>query len=362
MGAGAAVVRAAAFTVGCLATPLVLVLFALLLVVCGLLAAPLAAWRAATASGGPGATFRLEKKPRTGPYDLPYLRRAIRTVPALFIGPSALLVMICDPQVAMAVNAHSTYATAPVRRLFETIKLVYSLTVADPELQERAVTYISSKHDDIKGPGYSAQSKISQTWVWACLVKSIEEQFIICQPETKRVKQDHVDAFLTELYADWRQWGLNFGIPDRLLPQTRADFAVYYDETFTQFMPPSEASRELAAGLFSLSHLWFFLGLRPITWYFETLAIAFTPPKLQEHEPFNRPAGAGFVRWSFIFIWRNLPGFVRRVIFFIGAAAMDRAPFPTSHKVKKKSAENEPGATGSDSGNKLPVDIEAPAA
>ncbi len=284
--------------------------------VAALLCAPfLAVWRSLARGfrrGEPCDSVRVNLvRSKAGSGGYPYLVRAINHLPIALLGPSSLLLMVLEPQVAMAVNVHSTYFDDPVRRLLETLKLVLSMTVEDELTQKRAIKYIHRKHAAIHGEGYSAESQVSQLFVWSCLVLNVEKIYRVANPETHK---DALDPLLDEIYHDWKNWAMNFGIQQNLIPATRTQLAHFHDQHLLQHgQPACLASRSLLRGLFGIPYRWFLLPLLPINAYFALVSIGFLPCRACNGCP---ELAHSLLSWlsfnSFKFVWWNTPFPVRR--------------------------------------------------
>ena len=328
-------VEGLAFVGACCAAPLVLVFTVLLFALAALQAAPLALWRSVIKRCSSKPSSLRVGRGRDGPYDLPYLRATLDELPALALGLSALFTMISDERVALAVNAHSTYAQAPIRRLMETLSLVYSLTMNNEAKSKAAAKYIAAKHAHIQGPGYSAESQSAQLWVWATLVDALEEGVKSLHPESALVANADVEKFLDELYKDWTMFGVNFGLEEDRLPSDRTAFVEYFKEAQASLVPVNKHSVALAEGLLAIPQKFYLLPLYPFSWYFKTLAIARMSPEYRQYYPPYKEKSLAFsaTRRSFEFLWWNQAHpFRHGVLWALMRLGYRVAPDPTRYK------------------------------
>jgi uncharacterized protein (DUF2236 family) len=280
-------------------------------------AVPLALWRAVEArrlrGRAPRSLAVIFKRGCGDALDLPYLRCAIRHVPAALLGPSALLLMVCDPQVARAVNGHSTYLENPLRRLLETLVLVYALSAGDARAHAHARAHVHGKHAAIRGPGYSAESQPAQVWVWANLVASLEWQYRVACPEAALCDAGALEAFLDELYRDWRQWAINFGVLAVGVPADRAAFRLYYDGRCEALRRGglSSDSRDALAGLSDIPSLWYLGPLWPLAALLRNAMLACLAPPWREHLAVGRNWSGRCALKVLLFSWGNEPYLLR---------------------------------------------------
>ena len=164
-------------------------------------------------------------------------------------GPAAILLQIAHPLVAEGVAVHSRYADGPARRLLGTLQAALTVTFGDTEQARTAARHVGRAHAPVRGttrtavPGtpagtpYRANDPDLALWVHATLVwtaRSVVERY----------------AGLTLGPADReRHWQGSkpfarlFAVPDRVLPETVADFDAYVRETVRGLVVTDDARR-----------------------------------------------------------------------------------------------------------------------
>ncbi len=60
-------------------------------------------------------------------------------------------------------------------------------------------------------------------FVWACLVENVDLAFEVLLPASPL----RLPSFRDALYDDWKVWGLQFGLPHRIIPADRPAFEKY---------------------------------------------------------------------------------------------------------------------------------------
>jgi uncharacterized protein (DUF2236 family) len=190
---------------------------------------------------------------------------------------------------------------------------VYALSFGDARAHSRARAHVHGKHAKIRGPGYSAESKPAQVWVWANLVASLEWQYRVACPEAALCDAGALETFLDELYGDWRQWALNFGIPAGELPATRAAFQLYYSASCEALRRDalSDDSRAALAGLSGIPSLWYLVPLWPLAALLRNAMLACLAPPWCEHLGIGRNWSGRSALRLLLFCWNNEPFVLR---------------------------------------------------
>ena len=131
-------------------------------------------------------------------------------------GGRALLMQAAHPLVAAAVVRHSGYREEPWRRLARTMTALYTIVFGTREDADGAGAAVQAVHADIPG----AQNAGAQFWVHSTLVDTGLVMYERC---VRRLAQREREEF----YEQMTVVAQVFGVPERVLPPTLADFRVY---------------------------------------------------------------------------------------------------------------------------------------
>ena len=174
----------------------------------------------------------------------------------------ALVLEVAHPKVAAGVSQHSTFQRRPWSRAAVTADAALRLVFGDDATARAAVAQIYRVHDGINGPvgvpvadagtdardTYSAHDAALLAWVWATLVDTAETAYTRW---VRPLSPAEADAF----YGEMRAFGRFFGIAGHLLPEDRAAFAAYMEDTLAEESFASGAlSRSLARDVLWFSH------------------------------------------------------------------------------------------------------------
>jgi uncharacterized protein (DUF2236 family) len=159
--------------------------------------------------------------------------RRIANEPVLMLGGGrALLMQAAHPLVAAAIVDHSRYRREPVVRLARTMQALYTIvfgTRAQADAAGRATRRAHARvrgrlREEVgpfaRGTPYAAGDPELQLWVHATLVDTGIAMYDAC---VRRLGWEEKAAFHDEM----RVVGCVFGVPDRVLPGTYAEFEDY---------------------------------------------------------------------------------------------------------------------------------------
>jgi uncharacterized protein (DUF2236 family) len=156
-------------------------------------------------------------------------------------GPRALLLQLAHPAVAAGVADHSDFQTDPWRRLAGTLRSFLTIVYGTTGAARAEIRRLNALHRGISGPGYAARDPELALWVHATLIDST---IAVADAWLAPLSAERRAAF----YAETRQVGRAFGVPDTMLP---ADLEAF-DEYVAAMLGPggpvrvSAVARELA--------------------------------------------------------------------------------------------------------------------
>ena len=123
------------------------------------------------------------------------------------------------------------------------------MVFGSPAEARRGVRRVARVHDRVRGAlrdpevvpagPYTAHDRRVQVWVLATLVDSTEILF-------ERYVRPFHPGEADRLWSEWRRFGRQFGIPDGLLPRTRADLRSYVARTVEEELLVTPTARALA--------------------------------------------------------------------------------------------------------------------
>jgi uncharacterized protein (DUF2236 family) len=153
-------------------------------------------------------------------------------------GGRALLMQLAHPAVAAGVAEHSDFGADPLRRLQRTLQATYTV-VFGTEAQACAVGQtVQRVHEQVRGPGYSANDPELLLWVHATLVDTalrVHARFL--------GSLGAADA--QQYYEESKRIGVVFGVPHSAQPATLADFR-HYVRAMVAGLEVSDQAREVA--------------------------------------------------------------------------------------------------------------------
>jgi uncharacterized protein (DUF2236 family) len=207
-----------------------------------------------------------------------------REAATLLGGGAAILMQIAHPLVAAGVADHSNFRQRPMDRLRRTLELTLAIVFSDAADALAAVRQIERVHKRVRGTlpervgpfaagtKYAANQPELLFWVHATLVDTalrVHERFVgkLGSAEKRRY------------YEESKMTARLFGIPERLIPDTWADFGTYMHEMLNgPDLAVGSAAREVAA---SILHPPFPPGVRHAFQTSNFFTAAFLPPTLR---------------------------------------------------------------------------------
>jgi uncharacterized protein (DUF2236 family) len=139
-------------------------------------------------------------------------------------GGRALLMQVAHPLVAAGVHAHSDYERNPWGRLARTMIALYSIVHGSREEADRVAEQVRLVHGHVRGSHrgrrYSAFDPDLMMWVHATLV---DTGLVMYETFVRPLPRDVQEAF----YADMKLVARVFGVPERAVPPTLAEFVEY---------------------------------------------------------------------------------------------------------------------------------------
>jgi uncharacterized protein (DUF2236 family) len=159
--------------------------------------------------------------------------RRVANEPVLMLGGGrALLMQAAHPLVAAGIVGYSGYREEPLVRLARTMRALYTIVFgtktqanAAGETARRAHVYVRGRLREDVGPfaagtPYAAGDPELQLWVHATLVDTGIAMYDAC---VRRLDDEEKEAFHREMRVVARV----FGVPERVLPGTYAEFEDY---------------------------------------------------------------------------------------------------------------------------------------
>jgi uncharacterized protein (DUF2236 family) len=176
--------------------------------------------------------------------------------PALILGaPRALLMQVAHPKIAAAVADHSDFRRRLWLRPWKTLDAMVLLVFGSEHQQRRALAAVHGTHDRVRGrlrdaggrwpagTAYTAHDPSAQAWVLLTLADTAE---VVFDGLVRRFHPGEREA----LWADWRAFGVAFGIPARLLPERYGDYRARLRETLaSDVLAVTDTTRALAEGI-----------------------------------------------------------------------------------------------------------------
>jgi uncharacterized protein (DUF2236 family) len=185
--------------------------------------------------------------------------RVNRELASGLAGPRAVLMQIAHPLIAAGVAEHSQFRSHRFARLYRTALAAAAITFGSREFALRVVRLINQKHQQVHGllpsaagpfpagTPYDANDPELKLWVLSTVTDSTLLQY---DTFVSPLSNEECGAY----YRDSLIAAKLFGIPDKLVPETYADFRRYMNEMLaSDVITVSDTAREIAQALFSPS-------------------------------------------------------------------------------------------------------------
>lgn len=202
-------------------------------------------------------------------------------------GAAAILLQLADPVVARGVAQHSSFASAPLRRLRHTLSYVYAVGLGPDELARLAAGMVDRRHRGIPG----AMDADHQLWVAATLYevgRELHEQ--LCGPPAPELAD--------RIYRASERLGTMLQLPPGTWPASRADFADYWRNAVASLTVGDEARTTARELLHSRAIPWWTRPAMPLV---RVLTSGLLPRSVREayglpHDPRRYAAAIVLVR------------------------------------------------------------------
>lgn len=215
----------------------------------------------------------------------------VNAEPTAFLGAGrALLLQVAHPGVGYGVEQHSSYASDPWGRLFNTGDLMMKLTFGTPEQVRRQERVLRAKHRRVSGETddgtrYHALDPELLMWVWATLV---DTALLMYELVRSPLRPDEVVAY----YEESKATAHGCGVPVGATPRTWGDFVDYVDSVVANELRVTDAARAVAVATAA-----FPIPIpEPLAWAAgaptRAITTATLPPSLREQYGFTYDAAA----------------------------------------------------------------------
>ncbi|MBF6180088.1 oxygenase MpaB family protein [Nocardia otitidiscaviarum] len=159
------------------------------------------------------------------------------------VAPVEGLLQLMYPALGRGVEQHSAFYGEPLQRLFRSVPQIQG-TIFDGAAAAETARRIREFHRDIKGTmpetgRYHALDPATYFWAHATFVDAAfrTSDLYFTEPYSAAEK----DA----IYAECVRWWQLYGLSDRVVPRTYADFREYWDHTLHSVLEPTPAASEL---------------------------------------------------------------------------------------------------------------------
>jgi uncharacterized protein (DUF2236 family) len=159
----------------------------------------------------------------------------------------ALLMQVAHPTVGAGVREHSDFASDPWGRLFRTLDFLNLFIYGGPQQSASAARFVRETHKKIKGTApdgrrYHALEPEAYAWVHATLLEAIVSA-------NQRFANPMTRAETERFYVEFRALGRLLGVRDRDLPETWAEFGVYFDAMVRDRLQHNDVVDEVLASV-----------------------------------------------------------------------------------------------------------------
>ncbi|HWE66855.1 MAG TPA: oxygenase MpaB family protein [Acidimicrobiales bacterium] len=145
-----------------------------------------------------------------------------------FVGPTIGLLQLMHPAIGAGVLEHSNFFADPYGRVFRSLPRILG-TIYDGPGAETTGHEVRDFHKDIRGidsAGRKYHALDPATYWWAHATFQFMAEQVGDRFDTHRIS----DAERESLYLDGVEWFRRYGVSDRAVPATRADYQVAWDD------------------------------------------------------------------------------------------------------------------------------------
>ena len=202
--------------------------------------------------------------------------KIVRHRTVLLHGPAAAVLQIAHPRIGLGVMEHSSFESAPLKRLIRTLDAVYAIAFGTHQQAQSAARGVANRHARVVGDAakhevlgaarYSADEIDLLMWVVATLVWSAIGGYERCVgPLTIEEKES--------FYRDMRVLGTFFSLPSEYGPRNWAAFTEYFERQIADPLIGSHrVSRKVAwAVARPMTPWWLRVAGFPITFLFSEI-------------------------------------------------------------------------------------------
>ncbi|NLA36442.1 MAG: DUF2236 domain-containing protein [Actinobacteria bacterium] len=213
----------------------------------------------------------------------------VNAEPTAFLGAGrALLLQVAHPGVGSGVEQHSSYASDPWGRLFNTADIMMKLSFGTPEQARRQERVLRAKHRRVSGvtddgTPYHALDPELLLWVWATLV---DTALLMYELVRSPLRPDEVVRY----YEESKATAHACGVPVGATPPSWGDFVDYVDAVVANDLRISDAARAVAVATAAFP----IPVPEPLAWLAgaptRVITTATLPPSLRERYGFSYDA------------------------------------------------------------------------
>ncbi|CZR55394.1 uncharacterized protein PAC_05281 [Phialocephala subalpina] len=235
-------------------------------------------------------------------YNPTYLQRILKEGILLATGGAAILLQMAHPGVAQGVNEHSNFAYRPADRLRSTMIYMYCIAFGTSEERKVIIEMVHRAHENVKGPGYSANDPEAQLWVAATLYAAGSHIY-----ELMFGKQSDTDEDNT--YQEYSVMATALRVSPEMWPETRKAFWAYWEENI-KTLPIESHAKQVGKNLLynKVGPLWLRLNLP----FLRVITAEWLPPRMREayglrvhHRRYKLALGFGKI------VYPRLPSWIR---------------------------------------------------
>ncbi|KAF8865187.1 hypothetical protein BDZ45DRAFT_641428 [Acephala macrosclerotiorum] len=201
-----------------------------------------------------------------------YVQKILKEGILLAAGGAAILLQMAHPGVAQGVNENSNFAYRPSDRLRTTMIYMYCMAFGTPEERKVIIEMVHRAHENVKGPGYSANDPEAQLWVAATLYVAGSHIY-----ELMFGKQSDADEDKT--YREYSVMATALRVPAGMWPETRKAFWAYWDKSIKTF-PIGSHAKQVGRNLLynKVGPFWLRMNLP----FLRVITAEWLPPRMRE--------------------------------------------------------------------------------
>src|SRR4051794_31208046 len=156
-----------------------------------------------------------------------------------FMGATIGILQLMHPAIGAGVMEHSDFFDDPLDRVVRSLPAILGAVYDGPEAAATG-EWVRHQHDDIKGvdaQGRRYHALTPETYWWAHATFQFMAEQVVDRYDDRRLSTEERE----QLYREGLVWYSRYGVSDRAVPSTRADFQERWDHCCGEVLEMNDA-------------------------------------------------------------------------------------------------------------------------